>query len=339
VYSRARFLGNDLGVRAMSDSNHTMRAVFLDFATASCGDLDVSRLRRCLPGLELFDVTPEEELVARMRGAAVVLVNKVSMSARVMQASPALKLISLAATGTDNVDLAAAQRLGIGVCNIRDYCTPSVMQHVFAVLLSLTHGLREYERLAREEWATSTQFTMLRQPIRELKGRMLGIVGFGTLGRAVAHTAEAFGMQVRIANRPGGERKPERLDLHALLPQVDVLSLHCPLTPATAGMIGARELALMKPDAVIINTARGALIDVDALAQALRQRRIGGAAIDVLPREPPRGGSPLLAPDLPNLIVTPHTAWAARESRQRCLDEMAGNIEDFLRGGRRGRVV
>jgi glycerate dehydrogenase len=180
---------------------------------------------------------------------------------------------------------------------------------------------------------------MLRQPIRELNGRVLGIVGYGVLGRAVARTATAFGMQVEIANRPGGDRQPGRLDLHDLLPRADVLSLHCPLTPATAGLIGARELALMKRDAVLINTARGALIDVEALAQALRQQRIGGAAIDVLPQEPPRDGSPLLAADIPNLILTPHTAWAARESRQRALDEMAANIEDFLRGGRRGRVV
>ncbi len=316
-----------------------MRAVFLDLATASCGDLDLTRLRQSLPGLELFDVTREDQIAERTRAAAVVLINKVSMDAAAMEANPALKLIVLAATGTNNVDLAAARRLGIGVCNIRDYCTPSVVQHVFGVLLSLTHGLREYERLAREEWASSSQFTMLRQPIRELNGRLLGIVGYGVLGRAVARSAEAFGMQVAIANRPGGERQSGRIDLAELLPRADVLSLHCPLTPATAGLIGPRELALMKSDAVIINTARGALIDVEALAQALRQRRLGGAAIDVLPQEPPRDGSPLLAPDIPNLILTPHTAWAARESRQRCLDEMAANVEDFLRGGRRGRVV
>jgi glycerate dehydrogenase len=316
-----------------------MKAVFLDFATVSGGDLELARLRRSLPGLELFDVTRAEQIAARTRGAAIVLINKLTMDERAMVSNPALKLIVLAATGTNNVDLEAARRLGVGVCNIRDYCTPSVVQHVFAVLLSLTHGLREYERLAREEWASSPQFTMLRQPIRELRGRVLGIVGYGVLGRAVALTAEAFGMQIAIANRPGGERQPGRVDLHELLPRADVLSLHCPLTAATAGLIGARELALMKSDAVIINTARGALIDVEALAQALRAKRIGGAAIDVLPQEPPRDGSPLFAPDLPNLILTPHTAWAARESRQRALDEMAANIEDFLQGGRRGRVV
>jgi glycerate dehydrogenase len=141
-----------------------------------------------------------------------------------------------------------------------------------------------------------------------------------------------------VANRPGGGREAGRVDLDELLARADVVSLHCPLTPATQGMIGARELALMKSDAILVNTARGALVDVDALASALRQRRIGGAAIDVLESEPPVAGSPLFAADLPNLIVTPHTAWAARESRQRCLDEIAANVEDFLRGGRRGRV-
>ncbi|MCI0436196.1 MAG: glycerate dehydrogenase [Gemmatimonadetes bacterium] len=316
-----------------------MKAVFLDYATASAGDLDLTRMRQSLPALELFDVTRAEEVAARMQGAAIVLINKVAIDAAAMAANPALKLIVLAATGTNNVDLEAATRLGIGVCNIRDYCTPSVVQHVFAALLSLTHGLPEYQRLARGEWASSTQFTMLRQPIRELKGRILGIVGYGVLGRAVARTAEVFGMRIEIANRPGGERQPGRLDLQELLPRVDVLSLHCPLTAATAGLIGARELELMRNDALLINTARGALIDVEALAQALRQHRIGGAAIDVLPQEPPRDGSPLLAPDIPNLILTPHTAWAARESRQRAIDEMAANVEDFLRGGRRGRVV
>jgi glycerate dehydrogenase len=146
-------------------------------------------------------------------------------------------------------------------------------------------------------------------------------------------------MRVMVANRMGGEREPDRIDLHEMLPQVDVLSLHCPLTPATRNLIAARELALMRPDALLINTARGGLVDAEALAQALRAGRIGGAAIDVLTQEPPVDGSPLLAPDLPNLIVTPHIAWAAREARQRCIDEMAANVEEFLRGGARNRVV
>jgi glycerate dehydrogenase len=168
----------------------------------------------------------------------------------------------------------------------------------------------------------------------------LGIVGWGALGSAVARACEsALGMQVIVANRPGGVAQPGRVDLDELLASADVVSLHCPLTPETTGLISVARLARMKPDAILINTARGALVDVAALAAALRARRLGGAAIDVLPEEPPVGGSPLFAPDLPNLIVTPHMAWAARESRQRCLDELAANIEDWRRGGMRGRVV
>lgn len=318
-----------------------MKAVFLDYATVSAGDLDAAALRRVLPALELHDVTPDAEIPGRIRDAAFVFTNKLRITREHMRDARDLKLILLAATGTNNVDLDAARQLGIGVCNIRDYCTTSVVQHVLGVMLLLTHHLREYSHLATGgAWAKSPQFTMLDHPIRELTGRNLGVVGYGTLGKAVARAAEAaLGMRVLIANRPGGERQPGRLDLEDLLSQADVLTLHCPLTPDTQNMIGVKELALMKRDAILINTARGALVDVSALADALRSARIAGAAIDVLPQEPPRDGSPLFAADLPNLIVTPHTAWAAREARQRALDEMTLNVEDFLRGGRRGRVV
>jgi glycerate dehydrogenase len=188
-------------------------------------------------------------------------------------------------------------------------------------------------------WQRGEQFCLLDFPIRELCGRKLVIVGYGTLGKGVAHAARAFGMDVLVANRPGGEPVAGRHDLDDLLPQADVLSLHCPLTPHTTGLVGASELSRMKRDAILINTARGALVDAAALADALRGGQIGGAGIDVLAQEPPTDGSPLLAPDIPNLIVTPHVAWAAREARQRCIDEMAANVEDFRRGGRRGRVV
>jgi glycerate dehydrogenase len=318
-----------------------VKAVFLDFATVSTGDLDVAGLRRALPQLVLHEVTRDSDVGARVRDGQIVLINKVRITRDHMAGARRLKLVVLAATGTNNVDLEAARELGVGVSNIADYCTASVVQHVLGVILSLTHHLREYSDLvASGAWGTSPQFTLLDYPIRELAGRTLGIVGFGTLGRAVAHAAErALNMRILVANRPGGEREPGRVDLAELLPQVDVLTLHCPLTPATEGLIGARELELMKPDALIVNTARGALIDVAALADALRARRIGGAAIDVLPQEPPVQGSPLFTPDLPNLILTPHTAWAAREARQRALDEMTMNVESFLNGGKRGRVV
>jgi glycerate dehydrogenase len=317
-----------------------MKSIFLDYATVSFhGDLDPASLHRAMPGLELRDHTPQQNVARAIAGAEVVLVNKLRLTREIIEGAPKLKLIALAATGTNNIDLDTARERGIAVCNLRDYCTASVVQHVFGVLLSLTHKLREYDALVRSgAWQRGEQFCLLDYPIRELTGRKLGIVGYGTLGRGVARAAQAFGLEVLVANRPGGERVPARLDLNELLPQVDVLSLHCPLSPATTGLIGARQLELMKPDAVLINTARGALIDSQALADALRAGRLGGAAIDVLPQEPPVDGNPLLADDIPNLIVTPHIAWAARDARQRCIDEMAANVEDFRRGGRRGRV-
>jgi glycerate dehydrogenase len=319
-----------------------MRAVFLDYATVSFnGDLDPAALRRAMPGLELRDHSTQAEVPEAIAGATIVLLNKLQVTRETMARSPDLKLIVLAATGTNNIDLEAARERNIGVCNLRDYCTASVVQHVLGVMLLLTQKLREYDALVRAgAWQRGDQFCLLDYPIRELAGRRLGIVGHGALGRGVARAAGlALGMEVLVANRPGGARQPGRLDLDDLLPRVDVLSLHCPLTPQTAGMIGTPQLAHMKPDALLVNTARGALVDSQALADALCGGRLGGAAIDVLPQEPPTRGNPLLAPDIPNLIVTPHIAWAAREARQRCLDEMAANVEDYQRGGHRGRVA
>jgi glycerate dehydrogenase len=318
-----------------------MRAIFLDYATVSFnGDLDPATLHRAMSDLELRDYTPQDSVADVASGAAAILVNKLRITRGIMEATPGLELIALAATGTNNIDLEAARERGVAVCNLRDYCTASVVQHVFGMLLTLTQRLREYDALVRSgAWQRGERFCLLDYPIRELAGRKLGIVGFGTLGRGVAHAARAFGMEVLVANRPGGERVPGRLDLDELLPQVDVLSLHCPLTPATEGLIDRARLGRMKPDAVLVNTARGALVDGAALADALRAGRLGGAAIDVLPQEPPVDGHPLLAGDIANLIVTPHIAWAAREARQRCIDGMAANVEDFRRGGRRGRVV
>ena len=318
-----------------------MRGVFLDFGSvSSSGDLNPAVLRTVLPDLAIHEATADAQLVERLAGRVVAIANKVEFSNALMAASPGLKLIALTATGTNNVDLEAAHARGIAVCNIREYCTASVVQHVFAGLLALTHRISEYDRaLKTGAWENASQFTMLNFPVRELAGRSIGIVGFGTLGRGVARVAAAFDMNVLVANRAGGPPDPKRLDLAQLLPVVDVLTLHCPITPETRNLIGAAELARMKPDAVLINTARGALVDAAALAAALRAGTIGGAVIDVLTEEPPLHGSPLLAADLANLIITPHTAWAAREARQRGLAEVAANIGDFVQGGRRGRVV
>lgn len=317
-----------------------MNAVFLDYATVSYGDLDSSKLTAAMPGLRLYQATAAAEISARILDAEVVLLNKLRLDRERLESAPRLRLVALAATGTDNVDLAAARARGIAVCNVRGYCTPSVVQHVWAMILGLTQHVAEYRRLALDgSWAGSAQFTVHAQPIRELAGRTFGVVGWGELGRAVAGVAEGFGMRVKLANRPGSPRQADRLDLRELLPIADILSLHCPLNDATASLIGAAELALMKPDALLINTARGGLVDGAALAAALKSGRLGGAGIDVLPLEPPIDGDPLLDPAIPNLTLTPHVAWAARESRQRCIDMIAANVRDFFAGGRLGRVV
>jgi glycerate dehydrogenase len=319
----------------------TVKAVFLDFATVSNGDLDMSALKRVLPDVVLHDVTADADIPRRMAGAHIVLTNKLRIGRELIEANPQLRFVGVSATGTNNVDLDAARDHTVAVCNVRDYCTRSVMQHVLAVILAHTHRVREYSRLAVDgSWTRTPQFTMLNYPIRELSGRVLGIVGYGTLGRAVAQSAQAaLDMRVMIAGRPGQPVAPGRVDLEVLLREADVLSLHCPLTPATANMISTRELSLMKPDALLVNTARGGLIDSAALVAALRTGTIGGAAIDVLPQEPPLDGNPLVDPTIPNLILTPHNAWSAKEARQRCLDEVAANIADFLKGGTRNRVV
>jgi len=328
-----------------------LRAVFLDFGTVSHDDLDTASLERVLPGIRLHPTSTDAEVDERIAGCEFILTNKLQITRARMRAVPGLRFIGLTATGTNNVDLEAARELGIAVCNIREYCTVSLVQHVLGVMLLLTHKLREYGQSAIDgTWAKCEQFSVPGAPIRELSGKVLGIVGYGTLGKAVARAAQsALGMRILVAERPGSSpgREPDsassigpvRVSLDELLRTADVLSLHCPLTPATTGLIGKRELSLMKPDALLINTARGALVDLEALVAALRGGDLGGAAIDVLPQEPPVGGSPLFAPDIPNLIVTPHIAWAAFEARQRAVDELALNIEDFLRGGRRGRVV
>jgi glycerate dehydrogenase len=316
-----------------------LRAVFLDFGTVSNGDLDPAPLERALPGIVIHERSPQAEVPARIAGFDAVLANKSVIDGATIRANPQLRLVALTATGTDNVDLVAARAAGVAVCNLRDYCTASVAQHAFAMLLALTHRLADYHALvAGGRWQNAGQFSVFPYPIRELQGRILGIVGYGTLGKAVAGLGCAFGMEVAIANRPGGARADGRRDLDEMLPGVDALTLHCPLTDATRNLVSRERLARMKPDAVLINTARGALVDARALADALRAGQLGGAGIDVLEREPPPPDHPLLDPSIPNLIVTPHVAWAAREARQRCLEELALNVESFLSGGRRNRV-
>ncbi|MEO8445566.1 MAG: NAD(P)-dependent oxidoreductase [Gammaproteobacteria bacterium] len=327
-----------------------MKAAFLDFDSIGPADIDTAALLELLPGIELYGSSTASEIDARLTGCAIVLVNKVDLDRdRLAAAAPALRLVVLAATGTDNVDLTAARDLGIAVANIRDYATPSVVQHVFGLILALTLRLSEYRELLRSgAWERSPHFCLLDYPSRELAGKTLGILGYGQLGRAVGAVGQAFGMEVVAAHSlrdggdagaPGPGSAVSRLPLAELLGRSDVLSLHCPLTPATRRVIGRDALGRMRRDALLINTARGDLVDPDALLAALEGGRLGGAGIDVLAGEPPARGNALLNARLPNLIVTPHIAWAARESRQRALDEVVANVRDFLSGGRRNRVA
>ncbi|EIC22836.1 2-hydroxyacid dehydrogenase [Thiorhodovibrio frisius] len=310
-----------------------LSGVMLDVATIDQGDLDLSALDRVCSHWRHHPHTKPTEVLERIGKAQIAVTNKVVLDRAVLERASDLRLICIAATGTNNVDLVAAGEQNIAVANVVRYATPSVVQHVFALILALTTRLPGYQRaVADGGWQQHDRFCLMDYPIRELAGRTFGIVGYGELGQAVARVAEAFGMQVLIAQRPGGPFAEGRLPLDQLLPQVDVLSLHCPLTEATRGLIGARELGLMRPDALLINTARGGIVDEQALADALRAGTIGGAGVDVLSAEPPRQGNPLLAPDIPNLIVTPHIAWASREARQRVVEGIAANIAAFRAG-------
>jgi len=314
-------------------------AVFLDHSSLDLGDLDLSGLRACFDSFDVHATTAPEQVIERLRGADVVVSNKVVLDATVINACPDLKLILVAATGTNNVDLKAAREQGIVVSNCQGYGTPSVAQHTLALLLALATRLPDYQQAVAEgKWGQARQFCLLDFPIVELEGKTLGLLGHGELGGAVARLAEAFGMRVLLGQLPGRPAREDRLSLDELLPQVDALTLHCPLNDNTRNMIGAAQLALLKPGAFIVNTARGGLIDEQALADALRAGHLGGAATDVLSVEPPVNGNPLLAADIPRLIVTPHSAWGALEARQRIVDQLSENARAFLAGSPR-RVV
>jgi len=319
-----------------------MKAAFLDFATVRADGLDTGPLESLTTEFTAYEHTSAADIPGRLENCEFVYLNKVRLTRAAIDDAHALRFIGLVATGVDNVDLEAARERDIAVCNIRGYCTRSVVEHVFGVLLQLTRSINRYQVSVRlGQWQHAPNFCLLDHPIRELSAMTIGIVGYGTLGRGVADMARAFGMRVAIMTRPGDEtaKVDGRSSLDELLRTCDVISLHCPLTAETNGLLGRRELALMKPTAVLINTARGGLVDSTALVDALAEGRLAGAAIDVLAQEPPADGDPLLDYRGDNLILTPHIAWATAEARQNAINELAANVAAYLAGERRNRVV
>lgn len=278
--------------------------------------------------------TRAEEVPERLRGATIAITNKVPLREAQLAQLPDLKFIAVAATGVDIIDLAYCRQSNIPVSNVRNYAPRSVPEHVFALILALRRHLFSYrDEIQDGAWQRARAFCLLNHPIRELHESRLGIIGHGALGRAVEQLALAFGMRVLLAehkNMP--DIRPGRMSFEEALRSSDILTLHCPLTDETRNLIGAHELKQMQPHALLINTARGGLVDEPALVEALQSGTIAGAGFDVLSREPPRDGNPLLELNLPNFILTPHVAWASREAMQILADQLIANIEAFVMG-------
>ena len=277
-----------------------------------------------------YDVTAPDQIVERLRDATIAIINKVPMRAATLAQLPNLKLIAVAATGTDVVDKAYTKAHGVVVSNIRNYAFNTVPEHVFALAFALRRSIVPYvDDVRAGRWQESDQFCFFDHPIRDMRGSTLGIVGYGALGKSVGKIAEAFGMKILaydVFPQPG------LVDLDTLIKDSDIITLHAPLTPDTKNMIGARELGMMQPHALLITTARGGLVDEAALAEALTAGKIGGAGFDVLTVEPPKQGNILLDLKLPNLIITPHVAWASREAMQILADQLIDNVEAFAAG-------
>jgi glycerate dehydrogenase len=318
-----------------------MKITFLDAASLGPGlEADLAQFLRW-GSVEQWDNTAREDRRQRLTGCQVAVANRTPFDDELMASCPELKLILLTATGFNNVDLEAARRHGIGVCNVVGYSTESVAQHTLALLLGLMEQTAWLDGYAKREWAGSTTFEHLGRPFHEIAQRTWGIIGLGNIGRRVADLARAFGARPSYFSTSDTDRSSDlpRLSLEELLAASDIVTVHSPLTPSTRGLLGARELALMKPTAYLVNVGRGGIVDESALAEALDGGRLAGAALDVTLPEPPLPDNPLLKLARPErLLLSPHVAWASVESRHRCLDEVALNLQAWLGGTRRNRV-
>lgn len=309
------------------------RIVILDGYVANSGDLSWHEIAS-QGELTVYDRTSPDEVIARCSGATAVFTNKVIIDADTIAALPDLKFIGVLATGYNNVDIEAARRAGIIVSNVPAYSTMSVAQLVFAMLLTICNRVSDYSAsVGAGRWASCDDFSYRLGPIEELDGKTMAVYGLGNIGRRVAAIAAAFGMHVVSCTSQPAENLPpyiEKVSRDEMFRRADVLSLNAPLTATNRHFVNAATIALMKPTAIIINTARGPLVDEDALADALASGRLAFAAVDVLAVEPPRQGSPLIGLD--NCIVTPHVAWQSTDARRRLLDVSAANLRAFLAG-------
>jgi len=292
-------------------------------------------------GWQEYPVTAPQELVERLGGATIAITNKVPLRAETLGQLPDLRLIAVAATGYDVIDVGYCRAHGIAVANIRNYAVHTVPEHTFALITALRRNLLAYRRdVEQGRWQQVEQFCFFDHPIRDLHGATIGIVGEGVLGQGTARIARGFGMRVLFADHePPKAAGVEFTPFDTVLAESDVISLHVPLTPATRNLIGPGELRRMKRTALLINTARGGLVDEQALAQALRAGLIAGAGFDVLTNEPPKSGNPLLDLHLPNFILTPHVAWASDGAMQFLADQLIDNIEAFVRGDPKNLVT
>jgi len=307
--------------------------VILDAASLG-SDINLGPITATLEHWQSHATTSPGDTAERIKNCSLVVTNKVVIDAELMAQNPQLKLICIAATGTNNIDLVAAKKYGICVKNAVNYSTTAVAQHTFSLILALSNQLNHYHHDVRTgNWSQSPFFCLLDHPIIELNGKTLGLIGYGNAGKAVAKIATAFGMELLISQRPGSSCCPHgRAPLLELLRQSDIVSLHCPLADNTRHLIGSAELQQMKESALLINCARGGIVDESALLAALKQGEITGAALDVLEQEPPAINHPLLLlqQELPNLLLTPHIAWASVAARQRLVAIVAKNISDYL---------
>jgi glycerate dehydrogenase len=288
-----------------------------------------------------YPATTPAQAGERLNDATIAISNKVPLMAASLTPLKNLKMIAVCATGTNNVDLDYCRAQGIVVSNIRNYAMHTVPEHVFAMVLALRRNLVGYrEDVANGLWQKAEQFCLFTRPIGDLHGSTLGVIGNGALGQATAKLGAAFGMRILVAERKGAaQTRPGYTSFETVLTESDVITLHCPLTPATRHLIGVPEFRKMRRHALLINTARGGLVDEVALVEALKDGMIGGAGFDVLTTEPPRAGNPLLDLRLPNFILTPHVAWASRNAMQIMADQLIDNIEAFVRGAPQNRVV